>query len=99
LEKYAVNINILGRQFPAVVDREEAEVVEKASRILKEKIKAFKTEYRNQDDLNVVIMCCLDVLMEQFTLEKRQKREQEAALQEANALSETVAQLMDMVQP
>ncbi len=79
------------------MDREEAEVVEKAAKVLKDKIKAFKLEYRNQDDLNVVIMSCLDVLMEQFTHEKRLLLEQEAVKKEADALAETVSKLMDMV--
>lgn len=79
------------------MDREEAEVVEKAAKVLKDKIKDFKLEYRNQDDLNVVIMSCLDVLMEQFTHEKRLLLEQEAVKKEADALAETVSKLMDMV--
>lgn len=98
METYAVNINILGRQFPAVVDREEAEVVEKAAQALKAKIKTFKNQYPHQDDLNILIMCSLDLMMEQYKTQKRLEESNYLAEQAASALLEDLKKVVRLAE-
>jgi len=62
LEKHSININIFGRQFPARVDREEAAVIKEAAQLIDKKMRDFKTEYKTQDDVDIAIMCCLEIM-------------------------------------
>ena len=73
MEKHSININIFGRQFPAKVDSEEAAVIEEAARTINAKIKAFKAEYKIQDDLDISIMCCLDIMTEYLTYKAKHR--------------------------
>ena len=76
LDKYSITITVLGRQFPAKVDSEEAAVIQEAAQAINAKMKAFKAEYKNQDDLNIAIMCCLDIMTE-YLAQKTQTNRQD----------------------
>jgi cell division protein ZapA (FtsZ GTPase activity inhibitor) len=86
LEKRSIHINVFGRQFPASVSAEEALLVEKAAQSVNAKIKAFKAEYKNQDDLDIAVMCCLDIMTEYLTYKTRTQAEVEAATRQLSTL-------------
>jgi cell division protein ZapA (FtsZ GTPase activity inhibitor) len=88
VEKHSININIFGRQFPAKVDSEEAAVIEEAAKTINAKIKAFKAEYKIQDDLDISIMCCLDIMTEYLTYKAKQERLEESFLNELSVLEQ-----------
>ena len=88
MEKLSININIFGRQFPAKVDSEEAAVIEEAADTINGKIKAFKAQYTTQDDLDIAIMCCLDIMTEYLTYQKREGQQKEAIMNELSILEQ-----------
>ncbi|GAB4421162.1 MAG: hypothetical protein OHK0039_35650 [Bacteroidia bacterium] len=91
MEKHAITINVFGRQFPAKVDREEAAVIGEAAQKVNAKIKAFKAQYKTQDDLDIAIMCCLDIMTEYLREQAQYRQQIEAALKEISLLEEAVA--------
>jgi cell division protein ZapA (FtsZ GTPase activity inhibitor) len=86
LDKYSITINVFGRQFPAKVDQEEAAVIREASQAINAKIKAFKAQYKTQDDLDIAIMCCLDIMTEHLTHKAKAREEVESFLQQMSQL-------------
>jgi cell division protein ZapA (FtsZ GTPase activity inhibitor) len=88
LEKHSIILNIFGRQFPARVDLEEAAVIEKAADAINAKIKAFKAQYKTQDDLDIAIMCSLDIMTEFLKEKARSDRESDQLLEELSQLEQ-----------
>ena len=88
MEKKSININIFGRQFPARVDSEEAAVIEEAAARINAKIKAFKAEYKTQDDLDIAIMCCLDIMTEYLTHKSKDDQKEQDVLNELAILEQ-----------
>ena len=88
LEKRSLTISVFGRQFPARVDSEEAAVIEEAARVINAKVKAFKAEYKTQDDLDIAIMCCLDIMTEYLSHKVQSQQQSEEILTELSRLEE-----------
>ena len=95
MEKKSININIFGRQFPARVDNEEAAVIEEAAARINAKIKAFKAEYKTQDDLDIAIMCCLDIMTEHLTQKSQDKKKEQTVLNELAILEQKLNHSLD----
>lgn len=88
LEKLSLNINIFGRQFPAKVNKEEALVIEEAAKAINAKIKSFKRQYKAQDDLNIAIMCCLDIMTDYLSYKNKEADSAKKILNELTVLEE-----------
>ncbi|MEM7655913.1 MAG: cell division protein ZapA [Bacteroidota bacterium] len=86
MDKYSITINVFGRQFPAKVDQEEAAVIQEASQVINAKIKAFKAQYKTQDDLDIAIMCCLDIMTEHLKQKAKTRREAETFQEQLSLL-------------
>jgi cell division protein ZapA len=61
LEKYSIKVNIMNRPYPLLVKAEEEEAVRNAAKMISDRIKAYKDRFSVQDDLDLVIMCCLEL--------------------------------------
>ena len=61
MEKYSIKVNILNRPVPLLVKAEEEESVRNAARLINEKIKFYKEKFSVKDDLDLVIMCSLEL--------------------------------------
>ena len=96
MEKKSININIFGRQFPARVDNEEAAVIEEAAARINAKIKAFKAEYKTQDDLDIAIMCCLDIMTEYLKQRFQDKKSEQTILNELAILEQKLNHSLDL---
>lgn len=64
MEKQSIKLTLLGRQFPVIVDEEEAAALQQAVKIINEKIARYRVEYGRKDDVDVVLMCCLEIATE-----------------------------------
>ena len=51
----------MNRPYPLLVKSEEEEAVRNAAKLINERIKAYKDRFSVQDDLDLVIMCCLEL--------------------------------------
>ncbi len=61
MEKYSIKVNIMNRPYPLLVKAEEEEAVRNAAKLISDRIKAYKDRFSVQDDLDLVIMCCLEL--------------------------------------
>ena len=61
MEKYSIKVNIMNRPYPLLVKSEEEEAVRNAAKLINDRIKAYKDRFSVQDDLDLVIMCCLEL--------------------------------------
>ena len=96
MEKQSIVINIFGRQFPVKVDREEAAVITDAAEVINNKLKAFKAQYKTQDDLDIAIMCCLDIMTASLKDQKRSEQEAQEALETLAHLEEKLSESMQL---
>lgn len=96
MEKQSIILNIFGRQFPAVVDKEESAVIEQSAETINAKIKAFKAQYKTQDDLDIAIMCCLEVMTEYLKEKARSQRQSETLLQQLSQLEQRLDISLDL---
>ena len=88
MEKHSITINVFGRQFPARVDQEEKAVIQEAAESINTKIKAFKAQYKTQDDLDIAIMCCLDIMTEYLTHKTKSRTQVDSFLQQLSQLEQ-----------
>lgn len=95
MEKQSLVINVFGRQFPATVDADEAEVISEAAKTINAKIKAFKAQYKTQDDLDIAIMCCLDIMTEYLAHKNKHDAQIETVMSELSNLDQTLDHLID----
>lgn len=51
----------MNRPYPLLVRSEEEEAVRNAAKLINERIKQYKDQFSVQDDLDLVIMCCLEL--------------------------------------
>ena len=51
----------MNRPYPLLVKAEEEEAVRNAAKLISDRIKAYKDRFSVQDDLDLVIMCCLEL--------------------------------------
>ena len=51
----------MNRPYPLLVKSEEEESVRNAAKMINDRIKAYKDRFSVQDDLDLVIMCCLEL--------------------------------------
>ena len=61
MEKYSIKVNIMNRPYPLLVRSDEEEAVRSAAKLINERIKAYRERFSVKDDLDLVIMCCLEL--------------------------------------
>ncbi len=71
MEKQSIQIKILDRTYPTVVDSDEAAVIEEAVQTIHAKIRAYKATYGMRDELDMVIMCCLEIMTDYLKYKKQ----------------------------
>lgn len=79
MEKYSIKVNILNRPYPLLVRSEEEESVRNAARLINEKVKVYKERFSVKDDLDLVIMCCLELATDNLNQGTRFKSEKSKA--------------------
>lgn len=51
----------MGRQFPVTVEESETVAVQQSADIVNERLRALRKTYVRQDDLDIALMCCLQL--------------------------------------
>ena len=69
------------------MDSEEAAVIQEAAKAINTKIKDYKTQYKGQQDIDLAIMCCLEIMTERLKSETQARIKTEIALNELDALN------------
>ncbi|HHG83414.1 MAG TPA: cell division protein ZapA [Bacteroidetes bacterium] len=63
----------MNRPYPLLVKAEEEEVVRSAAKLINDRIKQYKDRFSVQDDLDLVIMCCLELATDNLNQAARTK--------------------------
>ena len=79
MEKYSIKVNILNRPYPLLVRGDEEESVRNAAKLINEKVKAYKEKFSVKDDIDLVIMCCLELATDNINQSKKHSRTNEIA--------------------
>ncbi len=98
MKKQSIVVTVFGRQFPARVDSDEAAVIKHAAKTINAKIRAFKAEYKTQDDLDIAIMCCLDIMTEHLSQDLLEQKNEETLLKELTQLDEKLNRTLELAE-
>lgn len=79
LEKYSIKVNILNRPYPLLVKAEEEESVRNAAKLINDKVRVYKERFSVKDDMDLVIMCCLELATDNLNQANRTKKERSDA--------------------
>ena len=90
MDKRSLKLNILGRNFPVVIDAEEEELTRTAAQIIHDRMKSYKAEYAIQDNFDIAIMCCLEITTEYLKFRADSKEKAAQAFREAKLLEQTL---------
>ncbi len=64
MEKHSLKLNILGRNFPVLVDEDEAVAVQQSVKLINDKVSRYRLEYGMRDEVDIVLMCCLEITLD-----------------------------------
>ncbi len=81
------------------VDAEEASAVKMAAKLINEKIKAYKSVYTFQDDLEIALMCCLELTTDHFRQSHTQEQASKIASRHLSALENKLDRSLSLIDP
>ena len=90
LEKYSIKVNIMNRPYPLLVNADEEENVRNAAKLINDRIKQFKDRFSVQDDLDLVIMCCLELATDNINQSARHRNGVNEAKAELSKIDEAL---------
>ncbi len=90
LEKYSIKVNIMNRPYPLLVKAEEEVAVRNAARLINDKIRFYKERFSVKEDIDLVIMCCLELATDNINQTGAVANSQEGLAQQLKALEETL---------
>lgn len=90
MEKYSIKVNIMNRPYPLLVKSEEEEAVRNAAKLINDRIKAYKDRFSVQDDLDLVIMCCLELATDNLNQGVRLRANIKAANEQMEHIDEAL---------
>lgn len=99
MERRSINIHIFGRQFPVRVTEEEAAVIKEAANGINTKIRAHRANYTHQDDLDIALMTCLEIMTEFLRFKSQQELDTGAALESLNRIGKELEDVLHSTSP
>ncbi len=90
MEKYSIKVNILNRPYPLLVKAEEEETVRNAAKLINDRIKVYKERFSVQDDMDLVIMCCLELATDNLNQAQRAKTNLSSASEALERIDEAL---------
>ena len=91
--KFHIKLQIVGRYYPLVIEREDEERFRKAARLINEKVAQYKQRYRDKDVQDFLAMTSLQFVLKELDL--NEKLENQPIL---SAIRELTEELDDFVQ-
>ena len=91
--KFHIKLQIVGRYYPLVIEREDEERFRKAARLINEKVAQYKQKYRDKDVQDFLAMTSLQFVLKELDL--KEKLENQPVI---SAIRELTAELDDFVQ-
>jgi cell division protein ZapA (FtsZ GTPase activity inhibitor) len=80
----------MNRPYPLLVKAEEEESVRNAAKLINDRIKAYKDRFSVQDDLDLVIMCCLELATDNLNQAGRLRNHMRSANEQLDLVDEAL---------
>ena len=80
----------MNRPYPLLVKPEEEAAVRNAAKLINDRIKTYKDKFSVQDDMDLVIMCCLELATDNINQADKRKDIQSAALEKLERIDEAL---------
>ena len=84
----------MNRPYPLLVKAEEEEAVRRAAKMINDRIKQYKDQFSVQDELDLAIMCCLELATDNINQAGKSSSSLETMLEKAqrvdNALNASI---------
>ncbi len=90
---FHINIQIAGRHYPLVIDRNEEEKLRKAARVINEKVGQYQQKFRDKDGQDFLAMAAF-----QFVLKLIELEEKSSEIPMVSALQEISDELEEFMQ-
>jgi len=68
--KFHIKLQIVGRYYPLVIEREDEERFRKAAKLINEKVAQYKQRYRDKDVQDFLAMTSLQFVLKELDLKK-----------------------------
>jgi len=82
---FHIKLQIAGRYYPLVIDRNEEEKVRKAARVINDKVAQYQQKYRDKDGQDLLAMAAFQFVLNFLELEEKSNEAPlMTALQEIN---------------
>jgi cell division protein ZapA len=92
MEDLSIRIKIADRDYPMKVKASDEEKVRTASRMINEKLKAYKDQFGIDDKQDLLAMVAFDSLVEKMTTEENHQEIDQTVIDKVNHLSHIVSQ-------
>ncbi len=80
----------MNRPYPLLVKPEEEVSVRNAAKLINDRIKSYKDKFSVQDDLDLVIMCCLELATDNVNQGEKRKLTRKSALDKLEHIDEVL---------
>lgn len=80
----------MNRPYPLLVKPEEETAVRNAAKLINERIKTYKDKFSVQDDLDLVIMCCLELATDNINQSEKRSISMAKALENLDKIDEAL---------
>lgn len=92
MEKYSIKVNILNRPYPLLVGAEEEQAVRNAAQMINDKVKILKDKFSVRDDLDAVVMCCLELATDNINSSNYLRKKKEQASDSISRINELISE-------
>ena len=73
-------------------------MIQDAAKVINKKLRSYKLEYSSQDDLDIALMCCLEIMTEFLTYKVQDTRGFTQVREELDQLNEQLDQTLQLFQ-
>ena len=80
----------MNRPYPLLVKPEEEASVRNAAKLINDRIKSYKDKFSVQDEMDLVIMCCLELATDNINQGEKRRASQSSALEKLERIDEAL---------
>jgi cell division protein ZapA (FtsZ GTPase activity inhibitor) len=91
MSSVSIKVNIANRDYPMKISGDEQDLVQKAAKLIEQKIKEFEKAYAVKDKQDVLAMCALQFVVEKLKLEAKPAVEDDSVAEKLEELEKFVS--------
>ncbi len=91
MSSVSIKVNIANRDYPMKISGDEQDLVQKAAKLIEQKIKEFEQAYAVKDKQDVLAMCALQFVVEKLKLEAKPAVEDDSVAEKLEELEKFVS--------